>query len=406
MRLRDEVLAHGARIPNYTCVETIQRDRYEPTTGRSNQSCDTLLARRKQFNFPLRIRLETTDRLRLDVALTTDREIYSWAGAARFEEGEIDELVPTGAMGTGPFAAHILALFQSQDPKFVFEGDTTLARRTVLEYSFVVPREESHYRVKAGKEWVVTGYTGTLLIDPKTADLVKLTVRTDELPPASGDCETESALEYGTVQLGGDDYLLPKLTHQKFIGRDGSESENTITFASCREYHAESQLKFGGRVETTEASRGSTPSALDLPPGLPVTLEVTAAIDGTQAAAGDRIEGRLAKPIRDAHQKTLVPEGTKVQGRLTRVEMRHSTPPEFTIALRWESLEINGEWRPFSLLPDRRTGSTGMLPLSGLRQRGMVIELPRPGEGAYGVYHSRTGRWESGMRTEWLTSKP
>src|ERR1035441_6948195 len=30
MRLRDQVLERGERIPNHTCVELIQRDRYEP----------------------------------------------------------------------------------------------------------------------------------------------------------------------------------------------------------------------------------------------------------------------------------------------------------------------------------------------------------------------------------------
>ena len=407
MRLRDQVIEHAARIPNHTCVETIQRDRYEPTTGRANQSCDTLLARRKQFNYPLRLRLDTTDRLRLDVAMSSDREIYSWAGASKFDEGDIDELVPTGAMGTGPFAAHLLSVFEKNNPKFVYEGDVKLAARSLMEYSYRVPFEESHYRVKIHKDWVVTGYTGTLLVDPKTSELVRLTVRTDELPPASGDCETDTALEYGTVQLGGDDYMLPKVARQKFIGRDGSESENTITFSGCREYQAESSVTFGGGPGSVRAAPGSTPAAfLDLPPGLPVTVELAATIHGDRAAAGDRIRGRLAKPLRDARQKVLAPEGTMVHGRLMRVETRHSSPPEFTVALRWESLEIDGVKLPFSLLPDRRPGNARLAPLGGLRQRGMTIELPLPGEGGYGVYHFRVEGVENGFRTEWLTARP
>ena len=407
MRLRDQVIEHAARIPNHTCVETIQRDRYEPTTGRANQSCDTLLARRKQFNYPLRLRLDTTDRLRLDVAMSSDREIYSWAGASKFDEGDIDELVPTGAMGTGPFAAHLLSVFEKNNPKFVYEGDVKLAARSLMEYSYRVPFEESHYRVKIHKDWVVTGYTGTLLVDPKTSELVRLTVRTDELPPASGDCETDTALEFGTVQLGGDDYMLPKVTHQRFIGRDGSEAENTVTFSGCRDYQAESSVTFGGGPGSVRAAPGSTPAAfLDLPPGLPVTVELAATIHGDRAAAGDRIRGRLAKPLRDARQKVLAPEGTMVHGRLMRVETRHSSPPEFTVALRWESLEIDGVKLPFSLLPDRRPGNARLAPLGGLRQRGMTIELPLPGEGGYGVYHFRVEGVENGFRTEWLTARP
>jgi hypothetical protein len=407
MRLRDKVLEHGARIPNHTCVETVQRDRYEPSTGRSNQSCDTLLARRKQSNFPLRLRLDTTDRLRLDVAMTPEREIYSWAGASKFEEGDIDQIVPDGAMGTGPFAAHLLSVFEKRNPKFVYEGDIALAGRSLMEYSYSVPIEESHYRVKAHKEWIVTGYTGTLLVDPKTSELVRLTVRTDELPPASGDCEVDTALEYGTVRLGGDDYLLPKVTRQRFIGHDGSEAENTITFSACREYQAESSVTFGGERGTPGAIQGSTPSAVpELPTGLPVTVELASTIYGDRAAAGDRIEGRLSKPIRNARQKTLVPEGSVVHGRLMRVETRHSAPPQLTVALRWESLEIDGVKLPVSLLPDRRPGNAGFTTVNALRRRGTVIELPLPGEGTYGVYHFRVEGVESGFRTEWLTGRP
>src|SRR5262249_11034423 len=68
-RLRDHVMAQGRRIPNYTCVQTVVRDRYEPATGRSSRGCDGLLARRKQPGFSKTLRLNSTDRLRLDVAL-------------------------------------------------------------------------------------------------------------------------------------------------------------------------------------------------------------------------------------------------------------------------------------------------------------------------------------------------
>jgi hypothetical protein len=215
MRLRDYVLEHAERIPNHTCVETVERNRYEPTTGRSTKSCDALLARRQQSDFATRLRLNTTDRLRLDVALTTEREIYSWAGAGKFEEGDIDELVPEGAMGSGPFAAMLLSIFEPRNSRFVYEGDTTLDGRRLMDYSFSVTREESRYRVKAKKEWVIAGYTGRLLVDPGTAELARLAVRTQELPAATNACETDTTMEYGIVQLGGGDYLLTTYSNIK-----------------------------------------------------------------------------------------------------------------------------------------------------------------------------------------------
>lgn len=276
IRLRDQVLAHAERIPNHACVESVRRDVYDAIADPSTRSCDRLLARRKQPGFSSSLRLTTTDRLRLDVLLTTDRELYSWAGAKKFEEGEIDELVTQGAFGTGPFASMLLSVLQGRDARFVFEGETSLEGRRLLEYSFIVPVDRSRYRyrVNVPKDWVVTGYTGTILADPATAELARFSVRTEELPEETGSCETDSELEYSMVRLGSDDYLLPKLTRQRFIMRDGSEGENTITFSACRDFRGESSVSFSPRIaDSAPATRGIAP--LDLPAGLPVTVELT-----------------------------------------------------------------------------------------------------------------------------------
>jgi hypothetical protein len=171
-------------------------------------------------------------------------------------------------------------------PGELYEGDTRLDGRRLMDYSFSVPREESRYRVKAQKEWVIAGYTGRLLVDPQTAGLVRLAVRTQELPAETHACETDTTMEYGLVQLGGGDYLLPKATRQRFIGRDGSEAQNSVAFSACREYQAESKLTFHPGVEPGGATRGGVQgTAWDLPTGLPVTVELMAAIQGDRVAA-------------------------------------------------------------------------------------------------------------------------
>jgi hypothetical protein len=409
MRLRDQVLEQGDRIPNHTCVEKIQRDRYEPASGRAPKSCDTLLARREQPDFQGRLRLDSTDWLHLDVALAARGEIFSWAGASKFEEGEIDELVPEGPMGTGPYAAMLLSIFQTRGPRFIFDGETVVDGRRLFEYGFAVSREQSHYQIKAHKEWVITGYRGTALVDPKTAELVRLIVRTEVLPPETSSCETDTFLEYGVVQLDAGGYLLPKAARQRFIGREGEEAENIVSFSACRAFRAESKLAFGGGARTAGSEAGRANVQLDLPTGLPVTVELVTTVRTGDAAAGDRIEGRLATPIRDEKQKVLVAEGTAVQGRLMRVEALYAARPQVTVALRWETVQVGGAMVPFFLLPNRRavanvkTGGSG-----ALRRRGMEFELPLPGEGQYGVFHLPGQRavLESGFRSEWVTAKP
>src|ERR1044072_2620509 len=122
MRLRDQVMVHAGRIPNYTGVATTRRDRYQPDSGLAQQSCDKLIARHLQPGYSSSLKNMSTDRLRLDVAFNGEREMYSWAGASRFEDGEIDELVREGPIGTGPFVSLLVAIFTARG-RFTFEGD-------------------------------------------------------------------------------------------------------------------------------------------------------------------------------------------------------------------------------------------------------------------------------------------
>src|SRR5215471_17566178 len=74
MRLRDQVMAHAGRIPNHTCVETISCEHFQ-SSGLSQPFRDTLAALHRQSGFRSTLKHISTDRLRLDVAFTGDREI-------------------------------------------------------------------------------------------------------------------------------------------------------------------------------------------------------------------------------------------------------------------------------------------------------------------------------------------
>ncbi|HTP32242.1 MAG TPA: hypothetical protein VMJ75_08720 [Candidatus Acidoferrales bacterium] len=410
--LRDRVLEHGQRVPNHTCVETVERSRFNHT-GQPLSSCDAILAGRRQMGASARQRLATTDRLRLDVALSTEREIYSWAGANKFEDGDIDELIPQGAMGTGPFASFLLSVFVGRPPRFVFEGETALDGRSLYEYSFVVPKEESRFRFKTRGQWIITGYSGSLLVDPKTSDLARLTVRTEELPPETETCEVDTTLDYSKVQLSTGMVFLPSSTKQHFIGRDGEESDNVYTFSACRDFQAESIIQFGDRSGENSAQRDRVVAAPHWLSGLPVVIEVTDAIDSATAAAGDRIHGIVAQPVRDPDGNTLVPQGTAVTGRLMRVEVRYPSP-RVTVVLRWETLDLGGRAVPLQLAPNRDVKQKpgiqfgGIAAVANLRRRGVEFELPLPGEERYAVYHFPGTHYvvERGLRTEWVTVKP
>jgi hypothetical protein len=403
VRLRDQVLSHARRMPNYTCVETVERDRYGASGSLPTKSCDAVLARRKRVGPASLLRIESKDRLRLDVAYDRGKEIYSWAGASRFEEKDLDEWIPDGAIGTGPFAASLLSVFEPRTADFTFLGEINERGRRLMEYGFVVPVERSNYRVKAHQDWIITGYSGSLQVDPRTSELVRMTVFTEELPPATNACEVDTVLDYGLVQLGGDDYLLPKITRQRFIGLDGEEAENAITFSACREYRGESSIRFGEGADANRVSTEAPPASLELPAGQPVTVELTTGIRTAEAAAGDRIEGRLVSAV------GTLPAGAKVEGRLMRVEKRYDARRSVVVVLRWERVEVAGSMREWSLIP-RRTAAQKVVrgPFGTLQRRGTTIELPQAGEERYTEIHAAGDHAvvEAGTKTEWVTAQP
>jgi hypothetical protein len=406
-RVRDRVVEQGNRMPNHTCVETVERQRYQRVAEQSHRSCDAILARRQQPNFSKLLRLSTTDRLRLDVAVTRGSEIYSWAGAGKFEEGEIDDLIPVGSMGTGAFSTLLESAFEARSSGFTFDGVVTLASRTLYKYSFHVPKDESLYKYRENhKPWIITGYGGELLVDPRTSELVRLSVHTDELPPTVQGCEIDTTLDYGEVQLSGADFLLPASTRQRFISRDGREEENSYTFSACRDFQAESNVHWGDDNASTAGGRAGDSATPQWPLGTPVSIDVTTPIDG-RAAAGDRIEGRLAQAIHNPKGGPAFARGTAVVGRLMRVEVRHQSPAAVTIVLRWEALQSGGQTIPLSLMPVRAPRPVFRAGCSVCRVEESG-ERPRPGEERYGVFHfpGENVSVKNGLRTEWVTANP
>jgi len=229
---------------------------------------------------------------------------------------------------------------------------------------------------------------------------VRMTVRSEELPPATTACEIDTVLDYGMVKLDSVEYLLPKMTRQRFIGRAGGESENAVTFDACREYRGESSIKFGDGAATQGTASRSEVAALELKPGLPVTVELTTEIHTDVAAAGDRIEGRLVEAVGG------LPQGAKVEGRLMRVEMRYGSHTEVTVVLRWERVESDGAMRDWSLSPSRKPSAPRSI-RDALQRRGTVIDLPEHGETHYTAIHLSGDHAvvPAGHRTEWVTAR-
>lgn len=344
----ERLLADLKRMPRYTCVQTITRTYYETRHHSDRPSCSTLIAEHDTRKKKLPV--EGWDRLRLEVALVEGNSVYSWVGAPRFTDDTLDKLAGSGPLGSGDFGVFLNGILHNAE--LSFQGERVVDGSHLFEYSYEMPIGKSSYRVKVPNGWTVTGYDGTLLLDPQANDLVKLVVRTDELPPASTACRATSEVSYSRTPIHERMVLVPRETRLYTINTTGNESMSETSYANCREYTSTVKMIFGD--ETISASPDpSTPAAetetpAPLPPGLRFKAHMTTPLDIDTAAAGDPIEAILIAPMHDKKKAVVAPAGTRLHGRLRTVKVSTRTFDTFQIGVQFEAIEIEGRNIPLS----------------------------------------------------------
>jgi len=405
-RLREIVRGQAAQIPNYTCVQTIDRLFFRTSSGgaRLPWPCRELDALKRKGGY--RLIPHGADRFRLDVRVGPGAEMYSWVGDSRFEDRPLRELIGSPPSSTGSFGPALMDIVEDA-AEFKFEGEKTFNGRGVYAYSFHVPVARSHhsFAIQDGSDTPVA-YEGTILADRETGAPVQLTILAGELPPEANCCRFTTALEYRHVSIGAAEFLLPFEALQRFVMPGGPEVENTVTFSACREYRAQSTVTYGsGSTPGPAASADAAPPpSWDAPAGLPVTIALTTRIDSAVAAAGDPFTGRLATPVLDKLKNVIAPQGAFVRGRVARV-VRILEPALVTIDLRIETVEIGGLEVPVRLT-GKNDPAVRKPPFASLLSRGVPIgELPRRTPTGYAAVQCNGKRCviRDGFRTEWVT---
>jgi hypothetical protein len=396
LRIRGRAMETVNRLPKYLCTQTVDRREYQPVSSDPATTCAHLLDKRKNPDW--RLELSSSDRLRLDVAVSTGNEIYSWAGKNRFDDADLTDLVPHGAVSTGGFGSFLAMIFRTDETSFSYHGEIEADGRTMLEFGFQTPLEKSHYYFRAGARRVAIAYGGTFLADRDTLDLVRLVVRSAELPNETGACEATSTLSYGRVHLNDADFLLPSETLLRIVAPAGVEAVSRTVYTACHEFRGESVLRSDtpDDVQAPKVDREKAPIAQ---PGLPFTVAFTRDIDTSTAAAGDPIEAELTTPIRDPAGAILAAKGAVLTGRILRIQ-HHYLPDRFwelTVVL--ETLDVAGTRVPFS-------ASAKRVPGHGLaRFEPAGLSAPWQMRAATFVFRKSTEHFviKKGVTSDWVT---
>ena len=147
---KDKVRLVMTGVPNYTCLETIDRAKRTP---------------------PLRDFIPI-DKTRLEVSVVGGKEMFARPGAHSFDDKDVTSLVTEGLIGSGMFAGLARTLFVKDKGTLRYKGKETLNGHASVRYSFRLTRQESGFNVEVNKRLEPLGFKGSFWFDPATLDLI------------------------------------------------------------------------------------------------------------------------------------------------------------------------------------------------------------------------------------------
>lgn len=422
-RLRTNVTDALVRLPKYMCSLTIERAQYAADPKRA-PSCPGLAdpRDREQPKTPL----VETDRLKLNVAIAANSEIYSWRDANRFDAHDPFDFVRAGATENGVYSSFLSAIFGGNDgnaAEFSYIGTVDDSGRRLAEFAFRVPQEKSNYTVRIGDHGYKVSYAGTFLADLAAADLVRLAIQSQGLPAGSGACEVNTTLDYNRLHLRDEEFLLPGKIQLDILKTDGSENRNRAVYAGCREFVGESSIRFDPPPAAPDSAPVSTAPTVQLPTGIRFKVRFTQPIDTATASGGDTVKATLEGAIRDASsRKVLAGEGAEILARITRLEQIAGAKASIRMEVKLESVRVGGSLvaLPAVARPGPDAEEAAIRPLAS---GGSAVHLGQPPEAmqkrvALGRLHTDSGMYvfefpgekqgfviKAGLESSWVTGR-
>jgi hypothetical protein len=412
VQIKQKMKENLTHLPDFTCLETMQR------ASRTAVSTAFVLM----------------DNQRLDVLYTGNRELYSWPGSRKFDELD-PRIAGTGLSSKGEFASHAHTVFAGNTAQIHFAGAEPWRGRDALKYDFRVRAMESGWTLNIAGMSAVVGERGTFWADPATFEVLRLEIFADEIPPAFPAQSAEVGIEYGRVRVGSTDILVPQQAEVLITHTDGSQSRNLAEFSQCRQYHAESAIRFD--TDSTVATDAAAVQEVELPADLPLKLQLDAGLDSDSAAQGDLITAHLTAPA-ELKGKLYIPQGALVRGRIRRLERFPSEKPYLVVGIEFSEIEFGNKRAVFlghldqmdsirgqipTTMPDVHSGNVGNLPMNRGNMPGAtdlsaaggagwtasekvrivnLTDLDLPGVGTFAI-EGRRVRLAAGFHMTWRT---
>jgi len=323
-RIRAQMRRSLSELPNFTCLQTIERQQRAPRSRT----------------------VDVSDTVRLEVAQVGSKELFSWPGAERFEDKDINDIVGEGMTGTGDFALLARNLFLTTAAVITYAGDERLDGRPAVRYDYRISLSNYGYKIIVDGVAAVVPYGGSFWIESETLDLLRLTQFTDQVPDHLGVAEVSNEIRYAKAPLAGRTFLLPRSAESGLKFFSGAFHVNRVVFSNCRQYSANTSISFDTTPDRPSASE-TIAAGLDLPPGLSIETRLETPIDSRDAAVGDPITARLTRDLK-IDGRVIAPKDAALSGRIRRLVRYRAPSPYVEVGLYFSELRFGDTRAPLS----------------------------------------------------------
>lgn len=286
-QIKQHALDGLASVPNYVCVDSIERSLWIPAEH--------------QFR--------RLDRLHLELAHIEGFDRFAWLGNSTFESRNPTAMLGYGASMGGEFADNRALIFKNTPTKIFYFGRVTMDGRPALRFDYDDPR--GALAVTNDNQSGYAAARGTFWVDPETLDLLQIDIQGYDIPSELAVESISDSTMYWRVLIGERIVLLPHNSEFRLGHADGTLNRNTSVFSNCREYTAESAVSFEPAPALPPPP--TTTESLHVQPGLQLQLVLDKALDANKAAVGDLIRAHVLEGAGS------IPRGARVYGRVTRI---------------------------------------------------------------------------------------
>ena len=393
--MRDEL----QRLATISCLETVERE-HQPPKGK----------------------MQPLDTIRLEVLTNGEKELFASPGDRKFSENHPMSYAGSGTLGNGLFGTYLKDIFANEIAASEYKGEEQEGGRVLTRYDYRIPLLFSAQTIHTMEGSGTVSLHGSYWVDPRNYDVVRLELNAGDFPPTLPVTEMKTVITYVRTVLNDRlEVLLPDTADVRLVKQSGEVSHNRVGFTHCRIFGAESQIDFNAPDAPEQPPRFGAATVDEtlrlLPAGLAIAVKLSSQIS-RDTAVGTLIEGVVDGNV-TVKRDVVVPAGSRVRGRIRRLE-RYTDPfPYFVVGLEFTEVEVQGIRRLFyadlvsiepvpgveRFLTTIETTTEAMRPFGGgstrlHSERLFLYDLP-----GVATFFMKGGRLElpRGFRTEWKT---